>query len=94
MHGVDEKVSNHFVITPLSDTTFAISLENDIVGKAFGKGVIDPKKIAWEIQSPDTFHGYEIYELQENGDYLMHAEYVAQDNFRTLIDARVWQKAP
>lgn len=92
MHGSDEKAINHFVITPLTDATFAIALESEFAGKALGKGVIDPKKMAWEIKSPDTFHGYEVYELQDNGDYLMHAEYVAQDNFRTLIDARIWQK--
>lgn len=92
MQGTNERVDNHFLITPLSDTAFTISLENDIVGKALGKGVIDPKKMAWEIKSPDAFHGFEIYELQENGDYMLHAEYVAQDNFRTLIDGRIWQK--
>lgn len=92
MHGGDDKVSNSFVITPLTETAFSISLENELIGKAVGKGVIDGNKIAWEIKSPDTFHGFEVYELQENGDYMMHAEYVAQDNFRTIIDARIWMK--
>ena len=76
------------MITPLTETTFSISLENELIGKAIGKGVIDGGKIAWEIKSPDTFHGFEVYELQENGDYMLHAEYVAQDNFRTLIDGK------
>lgn len=92
MQGNMDKVSNSFMIQPLTDKTFAISLENELIGKATGKGVIDPNKIAWEIKSVDTFHGFEVYELQENGDYMFHAEYVAQDNFRTIIDGRIWQK--
>lgn len=93
MHGTDEKVENSFVVTRLSDTTFSISLENDIIGKAIGKGVISETKLAWEINNPDAFHGFEVYELQENGDFMLHAEYVADDNFRTIIDGRIWKKS-
>lgn len=93
MHGANEKVDNRFMITPLSDTAFSLSLENEIVGKAIGKGVIDEHKIAWEIKSPDNFHGFEVYELQDSGDYRLHAEYVTQDNFRTLIDGLIWKKS-
>ena len=94
MQGGEEKVQNRFLVTELSPTSFSVVLENDIVGKAVGKGVVEPGKIAWEIKSPETFHGFEVYELQENGDYMLHAEYVAQDNFRTIIDARIWSKIP
>jgi hypothetical protein len=93
MQGTDEKVANRFIITSLSETSFSLSLENDVIGKALGKGVIDQAKIAWEIKNPEIFHGFEVYELQDNGDYSLHAEYVAQDNFRTLIDGRIWKKS-
>ncbi len=92
MQGADEKVENRFHITPLTETTFSISLENDVIGKGLGKGIISPTKIAWEIKSLDTFQGFEVYEIQENGDYMLHAEYAAQDGFRTIIDARIWEK--
>lgn len=92
MHGAEEKVENSFNVTPLTDTTFSISLENEIIGKALGKGIISPTKIAWEIKNSETFQGFEVYEIQENGDYMLHAEYAAQDNFRTIIDARIWEK--
>ncbi|MCB1113282.1 MAG: hypothetical protein KDK62_00820 [Chlamydiia bacterium] len=94
MGGENEKVINYFSVTPLTDTTFSISYQNDTIGKAIGKGLLEESKIAWEIKSPEAFHGFEVYELQENGDYLLHAEYTAEDNFRTLIDGRIWMKAP
>ena len=93
MQGNEESIKNSYSITPLTDTTFSISLENEVIGKAIGKGVIETNKIAWEIRNPDTFQGFEVYELQENGDYMVHAEYAAQDNFRTLIDGRIWLKS-
>jgi hypothetical protein len=93
MQGTDERVGNTLHFMPLTDKTFSLSLSNDIVGKAIGKGVIDAGKIAWELKNPDTFQGFEVYELQENGDYQVHAEYAAADNFRTIIDGRIWKKS-
>lgn len=93
MHGQEDKIINNYVFTPLTDTTFSVSLHNEVLGKSLGKGVIDNNKIAWEIRSTEIFQGIEVYELQENGDYMMHAEYAAQDNFRTIIDGRIWKKS-
>jgi hypothetical protein len=56
--------------------------------------VIDAKTIAWEFRNNEEFQGFEVYELQENGDYMLHAEYSTSEDFRTIIDGRVWQKAP
>jgi hypothetical protein len=93
MGGGGDKVINYFTITPLTETAFSVSYENDTIGKAIGKGLLDKGKIAWEIKSPEVFHGFEVYDPTDNGDYALHAEYTAEDNFRTIIDGRIWAKA-
>lgn len=93
MDGGEEKLTNFFVVAMLTDTTFSISLENETIGKAIGHGVISPNKVAWEMKNPDAFHGFEVYEFNDKGEYKFHAEYVADDNFRTLIDGRIWPKS-
>lgn len=90
-HG--ETVNNAFCITELNPTSFKIELSNDVIGTVTGKGIIDEKAIAWEFRSHENFEGYEVYELQENGDYLLHAEYSSPEQFRTIIDGRIWKKA-
>jgi hypothetical protein len=92
MRGGGDSVFNHFTFSDMKDLTFAVALENDILGIATGKGLIDEKKIAWEFREHSDFEGFEVYELQENGDYLLHAEYVSTDQHRTTIDGRVWKK--
>ena len=64
-----------------------------MVGQVVGKGILDPETIAWELKGLDGFEGYEVYEIQENGDYLFHAEYASDDQFRTIVDGRVWKKS-
>jgi hypothetical protein len=92
MQGSDEAVINNFIIKKLSANTFDISLENQLLGVAVGKGVLDEKTLAWEFRDHQNFDGFEVYELQENGDYLLHAEYDSQDQFRTIIDGKIWKK--
>lgn len=93
LHGMDDKVTNYFELTDITSENFLLSLENELVGKAHGKGVIDDHTIAWEIKGSDNFEGYEVYEKQDNGEYLFHAEYTSDDQFRTIIDGRVWKKS-
>jgi hypothetical protein len=38
------------------------------------------------------FEGFEFYEKQDDKNYLMRAEYATTDQFRTLIQGRLWQK--
>jgi hypothetical protein len=92
MEGGEENVNNIFVFTNILQKTFAIELTNDQLGTVKGKGVIDAKTIAWEFREHEFFEGFEVYELQDNGDYMLHAEYVSPDQFRTIIDGRIWQK--
>jgi len=92
MQGAPEVVENNFSIYDISKSKFGIDLENDLIGKVIGTGVIDEKTIAWEFRGNAGLEGFEVYELQENGDYMLHAEY-ASDQFRTIIDGRVWKKS-
>ena len=92
LQGTDENIINDVVIYNITPTAFTITLENTIFGKTAGQGIIDNKTIAWEYRNPDVVEGFEVYEIQDNGDYLFHAEY-ASDQFRTIIDGRIWKKA-
>jgi hypothetical protein len=92
MRGGGDSVFNNFTFSDIKDTSFAVVLENDILGQALGQGVIDERSIAWEFRQHSDFEGFEVYELQENGDFLLHAEYISTDQHRTTIDGRVWKK--
>lgn len=94
MQEVHEIVNNHFLVYDITKDSFKIDLENELFGQVKGKGIIDPTTIAWEFHSySDTgVEGFEVYELQENGDYMLHAEYSSAELFRTIVDARIWKK--
>lgn len=93
MQGIDDTVFNSLTFSDVTPTSFTIALENDLVGKVIGKGVIDPKTIAWEYRTGTDFEGFEVYELQDNGDYMLHAEYSSPDQYRTIVDGRIWKKS-
>ena len=92
LQGIEEEVHNYFHVNNIAEKTFGILLENEMVGKVQGKGLIEEDKLAWEFKSSEGFEGFEIYELEENGDYMLHAEYLSGDQFRTIIDGRIWFK--
>lgn len=92
MHGVEDQVSNHLFVSVLSPTSFVMRIENELFGNVIGKGIVDDKRIAWEFRGTSEFEGYEVYELQENGDYLIHAEYTSTDGHRTTVQGRLWKK--
>lgn len=92
MHGGNEQVENKLTFLPQSAVEFKVILENSLIGKIDGYGFQDEKKIAWEFRNHPNFEGFEVYEFQENGDYIFHAEYVSPDQFRSIIDGRIWKK--
>lgn len=92
MQGIEEHVVNHFTFKDITPTNFSLSLESESMGKVFGTGVINPTVLAWELRENYPLDGFEVYELQENGDYALHAEYSSPDRFRTIIDGLVWKK--
>lgn len=92
MEGRDQNVTNSFVFSGFLPESFVVELSSDLMGTMRGKGLVDAKTIAWEFRSPD-FEGFEVYELVENGDYMLHAEYISTEQFRTIVDGRIWQKS-
>lgn len=93
MEGGGDRVCNRFICSPLPPDAFALELRNEILGAVAGKGVVDAKTIAWEFRGNPDFEGFEVYELQDNGDYMLHAEYATTDDFRTIVDGRIWRKS-
>lgn len=93
MQGGDDFLSNHFLFHTFEANHFKVELENSLFGKVQGGGIIDAKTIAWEFRGNNVVEGFEIYEKQENDDYMLHAEYVSTDFFRSTIDGRIWYKS-
>lgn len=90
--GLSDIMLNQFSFYDVSPTTFAIELENQALGKVVGTGVISEKVIAWEFRVLELgFEGFEMYEKQTNDLYLMRAEYSTADQFRTVIQGKIWR---
>ncbi|MBS0603467.1 MAG: hypothetical protein JSS60_00355 [Verrucomicrobia bacterium] len=91
--GLSDIMHNEFLIYNLASGEFAIDLENQALGRITGKGLVNDKVIAWEFRVEEIgFEGFELYEKQDDKNYLMRAEYATSDQFRTLIQGRVWQQ--
>jgi hypothetical protein len=93
MKGIEGKVENLYVVSKITPESFMIALDNELVGKVQGRGVIDPKNIAWEIRGQQDFEGFESFELQDNGEYVFHSEFLSPEQFRTIIDGHLWKKS-
>lgn len=91
--GVSDMMNNQFSFYDFGENSFKVELENQTFGKVTGSGIYRPALIAWEFRLGDLgFEGFEMYQLQEDGGYFMHAEYLAQEDFRTQIQGRIWKK--
>lgn len=93
MEGRDEDLFNTLVFSDIHPNSFLIELTSNQLGTVMGKGIVDQSIIAWEFRGYAEFEGFEIYDLQENGDYMLHAEFAASDQLRTIIDGRIWKKS-
>lgn len=90
---VPEMMINQFKIVEQTGNHFTIELENASLGKIQGTGIIKEGIIAWEFRNGEIgFEGFEFYEVQEDGTYLMRAEYSTPDHFRTIIRGKIWEK--
>lgn len=88
----ESNVYNIYIFSNLLPHSFSVGLESELLGKAQGKGLLDDKIIAWEFRGHPEFEGFEVYELQDNGDFMLHAEYSSIEQIRTIIDGRIWKK--
>lgn len=91
--GGGDPMNNSLILSEVTSTDFKVILSNELVKEIQGTGVIDSDRIAWEFRGQPGFEGFEVYELQDSGEYLMHAEYMADEQYRTHIDGRIWKKA-
>lgn len=90
--GVTEHVVNNLTISDITDSSFVVTLTNDMVEDIKGIGVIDDQKLAWEFNNVGEFEGFEVYNLMEGDKYQFHAEYLSSNQFRTIIDGTIWKK--
>jgi len=91
--GLSDIMHNQFAMYDFSSGEFAIDLENQALGKIIGKGLVNEKVIAWEFRVEEMgFDGFEFYEKIDDKNYLMRAEYATSDQFRTLIEGKIWQE--
>ncbi len=91
--GLSDIMLNEFAFFDLAPGKFSVDLENPALGKVTGSGLITDNVIAWEFRANDLgFEGFEFYEKQPDGTYLMRAEYATADQFRTLIKGKVWKQ--
>ncbi len=91
--GIAEIMQNIFILSNMTNGEFVVDLENEALGKVTGKGIINDKILAWEFRVEEIgFEGFEIYEKQEDKTYKVRAEYATNDQFRTLIQGKLWQK--
>ena len=90
--GISENMKNELTFFDFTSKSFSVEMENPNIGRIVGTGLYDEKVIAWEFRDNDmNFEGFETYHLQDDGSYLIHAEYVTSDQFRTQIDGRIWK---
>lgn len=91
--GLSDVMHNQFSFFDLTPSSFSVELENPALGRVVGTGIINEKVIGWEFRISDLgFEGFEFYERQEDGIYLMRAEYATADQYRTLIRGKVWKQ--
>lgn len=92
LHGLHQTNRNEFTIYDIQETHFKMILENESMGRVNGKGIMDEKTVAWELRDVPGYEGYEVYELQKNGEYAFRAEYISIDQLRSQIDGRICKK--
>lgn len=91
--GLSDIMHNQFAMYNFTSGEFVIDLENQALGKIIGKGLVNDKVIAWEFRIEEMgFDGFEFYEKIDEKNYLMRAEYATSDQFRTLIEGKIWQE--
>lgn len=92
--GNEEEMVNTYTIHEVSGSQFFLTLNNTWVGEVSAEGLTDAKKIEWTYTNPQVMSGGETYFLQENGEYLFHAEFHTQDLFRIKIEGKLWRSMP
>jgi hypothetical protein len=91
--GMSDKMENSIHITDVSQGKFKINLENSLWGVVQGEGLISDETVAWEFRRQgEGFEGLEVYEKSGEGQYLLKADYLSPDMYRTMIEGELWKK--
>lgn len=91
--GLSDMMTNQFIFSSFTATAFEVYMENYAVGQVRGKGFWDTNKLGWEFRVPETgFEGFELYEKQEDGSYLLYGEFATADDLRTKIRGKLWKQ--
>jgi len=93
IEGGAEQVVNHLRFSQFQGDRFFVELDNALMGKVEGTGLIDAQTLAWEFRDREQdFEGFEVYEQVGENDYKMRAEYASEDNSRTYIECKLWKE--
>lgn len=92
IEGIADNMRNELMFYNFGEKEFTVDMENQNIGRIVGIGVYDENTIAWEFRNNDlNFEGFETYVRQPDGSYDMSGEYITSDQFRTQIQARIWE---
>lgn len=90
--GHSDALTNNFTLKDFEKHRFSIILENDNIGQVMGPGQIKSDWIGWEFKENLVgFDGYEYYQHQGDGHYIMEAEYSTSDDLRTVMRGKLWK---
>ena len=90
--GHSEVMTNNFTFKDFEKHRFSIILESDNIGQVMGPGHIKSDWIGWEFkENLIGFDGYEYYQHQGDGHYIMEAEYSTSDDLRTVMRGKLWK---
>lgn len=79
--------------SPLSQSEFDVQIENEIFGRAEGKGKVEGATISWSFHCPDRgLEGEETFKIENHDRYSQRAQYSSPDSVSTLIQGSIWKK--
>lgn len=84
-----EALKNQLRFFNFTKEAFEVELRNEVLGSAFGKGIIDGNTLGWEFRHHDAMDGYELFKIDEKGGYSVHAEYASPDKCHSTILAHI-----
>jgi len=92
IEGGAESLENKIIFSAPQSGCFRVSLENAVMQRLEGSGVIEEDSVAWEFKgNEELLEGFEVYRRQDEG-YIMKAEYVSPDQVKTTICGKIWRQ--
>lgn len=93
IEGGGDHVVNILYFSPQEKEAFNVRLENPLIGVVQGKGVYNDQSLGWEFRALELgFDGFEVYELQDADNYILHGEYASDDQAKTMIEGKIWRE--